>query len=141
MSASNSIQIRRVSVTDPKDMPTKGIAETPGGTMYGTTPGGTRIIYDRLFMLRQKQAPVSRTPPSLPQIPGITKDLSENRSKNNSLSKQEEREHGVIEETSEENGAGDNKAVKISENSTAQNQSFQDENVDEAVDDELDMEM
>merc|ERR1711912_129897 len=106
MPAPRGIQIRRVSVTDPKDMPTKGIAETPGGT---------RIIYDRLFMLRQKQAPVARTPPVLPQIPGITKDLSD--------VKQEEREHGVIEEKSEEDGSGDKPTQQAANNeNSTQNQ-------------------
>jgi len=129
MSSSRSINIRRVSVTDPKDMPTKGIAETPGGTMYGTTPGGTRIIYDRLFMLRQKGAPVARTPPTLPQIPGITKELDQ---------KQAEREHEVIEEASEENGSGDKAQAPTD---SAQNESFQEENENENEDEELDMEL
>merc|ERR1712156_387839 len=85
-------------------------------------------------MLRQKQAPVARTPPVLPQIPGITKDLSE--------IKQEDREHGVIEEKSEEEGSGDKITQQASNNEdSTQNQSFQDENEDEAIDDELDMEL
>merc|ERR1712178_173673 len=76
MSSSQGIAIRRVSVTSPQDMPTKGIAETPGGTIFGTTPGGTRIIYDRLFLLKQKGSNLSRTPPvNLPAIPGVTQDL------------------------------------------------------------------
>ena len=77
MSSSQGIAIRRVSVTSPQDMPTKGIAETPGGTIFGTTPGGTRIIYDRLFLLKQKTSQLSRTPPvNLPNIPGVTNDLN-----------------------------------------------------------------
>merc|ERR1712036_66021 len=74
--SSQNIQIRRVSITDPKDMPKHGIAETPGGTLFGTTPGGTRIIYDRLFLLQRKESPAARTPPKLPQITGVTADLS-----------------------------------------------------------------
>merc|ERR1712170_120766 len=74
--SSQGIAIRRVSVTSPQDLPTKGIAETPGGTIFGTTPGGTRIIYDRLFLLKQKGSNLSRTPPvNLPAIPGVTQDL------------------------------------------------------------------
>merc|ERR1712036_131991 len=74
--SSQNIQIRRVSITDPKDLPKHGIAETPGGTIFGTTPGGTRIIYDRLFLLKQKGNQLSRTPPvNLPAIPGVTQDL------------------------------------------------------------------
>lgn len=76
MSAGQGIQIRRVSVTDPKDLPKVGLGETPGGTLFGTTPGGTRIIYERLFLLQRKESPAARTPPKLPNIPGVTTDLS-----------------------------------------------------------------
>jgi hypothetical protein len=51
----------------------KTLSTTPGGTIYGTTPGGTRIVYDRnaLFMLRN--SPLAKTPPTnLPVIPGVT---------------------------------------------------------------------
>ncbi|TPP61979.1 Eukaryotic translation initiation factor 4E-binding protein 2 [Fasciola gigantica] len=37
---------------------------TPGGTLFSTTPGGTRIIYDRDFMLQCRNSPLSRTPPA-----------------------------------------------------------------------------
>ncbi|XP_051486923.1 eukaryotic translation initiation factor 4E-binding protein 3 [Apus apus] len=51
----------------------EGYSSTPGGTVYCTTPGGTRIIYDRKFLLECKNSPVARTPPCcLPQIPGVT---------------------------------------------------------------------
>ena len=80
-------------------------------------------------MLRQKGAPVARTPPTLPQIPGITKELDQ---------KQVEREHEVIEEATEENGSGDKAKAQAD---SAQNQSFQDENEDENEDEELDMEL
>jgi len=69
---SEGLKIRRVSITDPRDMPISGIAETPGGTIFGTTPGGTRIIYERAFLLQRKGVPASQTPPKLPQIPGVT---------------------------------------------------------------------
>ncbi|XP_054942773.1 eukaryotic translation initiation factor 4E-binding protein 3 [Physeter macrocephalus] len=62
---------------------------TLGGTLYSTTPGslrpgqrvrvagrgrgGTRIIYDRKFLLECKNSPIAQTPPCcLPQIPGVT---------------------------------------------------------------------
>jgi len=82
MASSRGIEIkeRRVSITDAnvwKALPKHNIAETPGGTMWGTTPGGTRIIYDRLFMLAQKNSPCARTPPKLPKIPGVTVSLAE----------------------------------------------------------------
>ncbi|NWS76010.1 4EBP3 protein, partial [Crotophaga sulcirostris] len=51
----------------------EGYSSTLGGTVYSTTPGGTRIIYDRKFLLECKNSPVARTPPCcLPQIPGVT---------------------------------------------------------------------
>ncbi|XP_062392758.1 eukaryotic translation initiation factor 4E-binding protein 3-like [Sardina pilchardus] len=49
------------------------LGQTPGGTLFSTTPGGTRIIYDRKFLLHCRSSPLARTPPSsLPQIPGVT---------------------------------------------------------------------
>ncbi|NXH76450.1 4EBP3 protein, partial [Hydrobates tethys] len=51
----------------------QGYSSMPGGTIYSTTLGGTRIIYDRKFLLECKNSPVARTPPCcLPQIPGVT---------------------------------------------------------------------
>ncbi|NXV52193.1 4EBP3 protein, partial [Uria aalge] len=57
----------------------EGYSSTPGGTVYSTMPAGllllagTRIIYDRKFLLECKNSPVARTPPCcLPQIPGVT---------------------------------------------------------------------
>ncbi|NXX97883.1 4EBP3 protein, partial [Centropus bengalensis] len=51
----------------------EGYSSTPGGTIYSTTPGGSRITYDRKFLLECKNSPVARTPPCcLPQIPGVT---------------------------------------------------------------------
>nr|XP_024001615.1 eukaryotic translation initiation factor 4E-binding protein 3-like [Salvelinus alpinus] len=36
-------------------------------------PSGTRIIYDRKFLLECRSSPLARTPPcSLPNIPGVT---------------------------------------------------------------------
>ncbi|XP_029922039.1 eukaryotic translation initiation factor 4E-binding protein 1-like isoform X2 [Myripristis murdjan] len=34
---------------------------------------GTRIIYDRKFLLQCRTSPLARTPPSLPDIPGVTR--------------------------------------------------------------------
>uniref|UniRef100_A0A4W5QIW2 Eukaryotic translation initiation factor 4E binding protein 3 n=1 Tax=Hucho hucho TaxID=62062 RepID=A0A4W5QIW2_9TELE len=38
-------------------------SQTPGGTLFSTTPGGTRIIYDRKFLLECRNSPIARTPP------------------------------------------------------------------------------
>ncbi|KAI0230185.1 Eukaryotic translation initiation factor 4E-binding protein 1 [Lamellibrachia satsuma] len=48
-------------------------SSTPGGTLFSTTPGGTRIIYDRAFLLECRNSPLTRSPPpNLPKIPGVT---------------------------------------------------------------------
>ncbi|CAL8276445.1 unnamed protein product [Merluccius merluccius] len=63
---------RRVTVHDAALMP-QDYSSTPGGTLFSTTPGGTRIIYDRKFLLQCRTSPLARTPPILPDIPGVTR--------------------------------------------------------------------
>ncbi|RKP26746.1 eukaryotic translation initiation factor 4E binding protein-domain-containing protein [Syncephalis pseudoplumigaleata] len=47
---------------------------TPHGTIFSTTPGGTRIIYDRNKLLSLRNSPLSRTPPAnMANIPGVTR--------------------------------------------------------------------
>eukprot|EP01100_Stratorugosa_tubuloviscum_P015931 TRINITY_DN968_c1_g1_i1.p1 TRINITY_DN968_c1_g1~~TRINITY_DN968_c1_g1_i1.p1 ORF type:complete len:159 (-),score=76.68 TRINITY_DN968_c1_g1_i1:222-698(-) len=48
------------------------LSATPGGTLFATTPGGTKIFYDRKKLLEIRNSPLSRTPPNLPDIPGVT---------------------------------------------------------------------
>ena len=44
---------------------------TPGGTVFGTTPGGTKIVYERAFLVQMRNSPLARTPPkNMPSIPG-----------------------------------------------------------------------
>ncbi|XP_022655979.1 eukaryotic translation initiation factor 4E-binding protein 3-like isoform X1 [Varroa jacobsoni] len=69
MSSAKTISIRRV--TNPSQLPAN-YSQTPGGTLFGTTPGGTRVVYERAFLLSLQQSPLSRTPPTLPMIPGFT---------------------------------------------------------------------
>ncbi|UJR08417.1 hypothetical protein I4U23_012687 [Adineta vaga] len=72
MSNSEGIPIRRLVINDPKDMPLH-YGETPGGSIFSTTPGGTRIYYDRAFLLSRRESPMTRSPPSkLPYIPEVT---------------------------------------------------------------------
>ncbi|XP_071323045.1 eukaryotic translation initiation factor 4E-binding protein 2-like [Trachinotus anak] len=66
--------VRRVAVHDAAHMP-QDYSTTPGGTLFSTTPGGTRIIYDRKFLLQCRTSPLARTPPNLPDIPGVTRPL------------------------------------------------------------------
>ena len=52
---------------DPHDL-----SQTPGGTLYATTPGGTKIVYNRDKLMALAQSPLSKSPLNLPYIPGIT---------------------------------------------------------------------
>ncbi|KAK2818983.1 hypothetical protein Q5P01_024544 [Channa striata] len=73
--------IRRVAIHDAAHMP-QDYSTTPGGTLFSTTPGGTRIIYDRKFLLQCRTSPLTRTPPNLPDIPGVTRPLDPNDTTN-----------------------------------------------------------
>eukprot|EP01112_Ceratiomyxa_fruticulosa_P011803 TRINITY_DN3237_c0_g2_i1.p1 TRINITY_DN3237_c0_g2~~TRINITY_DN3237_c0_g2_i1.p1 ORF type:complete len:109 (+),score=24.74 TRINITY_DN3237_c0_g2_i1:342-668(+) len=49
------------------------ISQSLGGTFYGTTPGGSRFVYDRNSLLQMRNSPLSKTPPPImAHIPGIT---------------------------------------------------------------------
>uniref|UniRef100_A0A8C9JXT8 Eukaryotic translation initiation factor 4E binding protein 2 n=1 Tax=Panthera tigris altaica TaxID=74533 RepID=A0A8C9JXT8_PANTA len=48
------------------------LCHTPEGTLQPCFPG-TRIIYDRKFLLDRRNSPMAQTPPChLPNIPGVT---------------------------------------------------------------------
>lgn len=57
------------------------ISQSVGGTLYGTTPGGTRIKYDKDHLMYLRFSPQSKTPPrNFPVIPGVTKkNLEDNK--------------------------------------------------------------
>lgn len=57
---------------------------------------GTRIIYDRKFLLECKNSPIARTPPCcLPQIPGVTTLPTAPSSKLEELKEQKETEEEI----------------------------------------------
>jgi translation initiation factor 4E binding protein 1 len=79
MSASSCpkhIQIKRVQVNDFGQLPSD-LSSTPGGTLFSTTPGGTRIVYDRAFLMQCRNSPLAKSPPNLPKIPGVTCPVEE----------------------------------------------------------------
>ncbi|KAH3760490.1 eukaryotic translation initiation factor 4E binding protein 3 [Pelomyxa schiedti] len=49
------------------------LSTSVGGTLYGTTPGGTRLVYDRNTMLMLRGSPHAKTPPEMAFVSGITK--------------------------------------------------------------------
>lgn len=44
-------------------------------------PAGTRIIYDRKFLLQCRTSPLTHTPPKMPDIPGVTRPLKPDSSR------------------------------------------------------------
>jgi translation initiation factor 4E binding protein 2 len=62
-SHAQAIPSKKIMITDESQMPDV-YSSTPNGTIFSTTPGGTRIIYDRSMLLSLKNSPLSRTPPS-----------------------------------------------------------------------------
>ncbi|ESO87446.1 hypothetical protein LOTGIDRAFT_220154 [Lottia gigantea] len=79
MSAKESVSLgreipatRRVILHDAAHMP-NDYSSTPGGTIFSTTPGGTRIVYDRAFLLQCRNSPLTKSPPpNMAKIPGVT---------------------------------------------------------------------
>jgi len=56
------------------------LSSTPGGSIFGTTPGGTRIQYDRASLLSYRNSPLSKSPALLPQSIinlGVTTDAAQ----------------------------------------------------------------
>ena len=91
---------RRVTINSDSDLPDRGVAATPGGTvrcstyrkesvltilsffptgtLFSTTPGGTRIIYDRAFLMNLRNSPLAKSPPKMAYIAGVTNISAEN---------------------------------------------------------------
>lgn len=64
--------IRRVVLNDVSQLPAD-YSSTPGGTIFSTTPGGTRIVYDRSRLMQLRNSPLAKSPPpNMAKIPGIT---------------------------------------------------------------------
>eukprot|EP00742_Colponemidia_sp_Colp-10_P001917 GILJ01002048.1.p1 GENE.GILJ01002048.1~~GILJ01002048.1.p1 ORF type:complete len:115 (-),score=9.73 GILJ01002048.1:289-633(-) len=62
-----------ISVPRGRELPPSGYSVSAGGTIFSTTPGGTRIVYNRDSLLFMRNSPLSRTPPAMMvSIPGVT---------------------------------------------------------------------
>jgi hypothetical protein len=62
-------------LTDPSQIPRDiTISATPNGNnFYCTTPGGTRLVYDRSLLMKLSCSPMTKSPPSnMKLIPGVT---------------------------------------------------------------------
>merc|ERR1712188_36932 len=78
----------------------RDLAITPGGMHFlGTTPGGSRIMYDHATLMHYRQSPLSKTPPAnLPMIPGVTcPETDEERAKREAIETIPEEEEADIE--------------------------------------------
>jgi len=85
---------RRVVINHEHEMPSD-YGTTPGGTMFAHTPGGTRIVYERAFLMQMRQSPLAKTPPAnLPVIPGVTVPASTSPNKNCSTSPKKHNDSG-----------------------------------------------
>ena len=51
----------------------RDLSTSAGGSIFGTTPGGSRIVYDRETLLSLRNSPMAQTPPKgMQRIPGVT---------------------------------------------------------------------
>ncbi|NWY73024.1 4EBP1 protein, partial [Erithacus rubecula] len=69
-----------LALPDGAPLPPGDYSTTPGGTvgLSCSVPPGTRIIYDRQFLMECRNSPGAKTPPSdLPDIPGVTSPSGE----------------------------------------------------------------
>lgn len=80
--ATQAIPIKRVLLNDPSELPSH-YSQTPGGTMFSTTPGGTKIIYERSFLLNLRNSPISKTPPAFDIPENLTKGSSPKKHSHN----------------------------------------------------------
>ncbi|XP_048369195.1 eukaryotic translation initiation factor 4E-binding protein 1 [Sphaerodactylus townsendi] len=93
------IPATRLSLPDGVPLLPGDYSTTPGGTLFGTTPGGTRIIYDRNFLMECRNSPVAKTPPChLPDIPGVTSPSGKELGSVTSHAHNEEEKPGIGEE-------------------------------------------
>ncbi|XP_078043519.1 eukaryotic translation initiation factor 4E binding protein thor [Augochlora pura] len=98
---SQSIPLKKILFSDPSQLPAD-YSSTPGGTLFSTTPGGTRIVYERDFLMNLQNSPISRTPPQ--NISSIPAELLKTSSLNSTTPAKTQtiRDTPAIEESAEQ---------------------------------------
>ncbi|CAO3640969.1 unnamed protein product [Cunninghamella blakesleeana] len=69
-----------VSIQRSETISTSELSTTPNGTVYGSTPGGTRVIYDCNTLLALANSQLAKTPNTMAYVPGITKHNPQDKS-------------------------------------------------------------
>ncbi|ORY96923.1 eukaryotic translation initiation factor 4E binding protein [Syncephalastrum racemosum] len=73
--AAAPVNIRRAEAN--ASLPTD-YSTTPHGTIYSSTPGGTRVIYDRDTLLALSNSELAKTPPTqMAFVAGVTKTVND----------------------------------------------------------------
>ncbi|XP_076652609.1 eukaryotic translation initiation factor 4E binding protein thor [Halictus rubicundus] len=96
---SQSIPLKKILFSDPSQLPAD-YSSTPGGTLFSTTPGGTRIVYERDFLMNLQNSPISRTPPQ--NISAIPAELRKNTSSISITPVKAKKDAPAIEESAEQ---------------------------------------
>jgi len=95
------IPSKRFVLNDLSQLP-HDYSTTPGGSIFSTTPGGTRIFYDRSFLLQCRNSPLTKSPPpNMAKIPGVTVPGEINMPKENGDVKENHRDKNTPEITHE----------------------------------------
>ncbi|CAG9813424.1 unnamed protein product [Phaedon cochleariae] len=98
---SKAIPIKRVLINDPSELPSH-YCSTPGGTLFSTTPGGTKIVYEKSFLMNLRNSPISKTPPTfeIPEnlMPGSSPKAHGISQKTNKLSTPKKNQHQNVQE-------------------------------------------
>ncbi|CAI2164263.1 4847_t:CDS:2 [Funneliformis geosporum] len=72
--STNARDIPAIKKAEPGTPLPPNYSTTPLGTIYSSTPGGSKIMYDRTTLLNLANSPLAKTPPSnLAYVPGVTK--------------------------------------------------------------------
>ncbi|CAJ0752476.1 8238_t:CDS:2 [Entrophospora sp. SA101] len=103
-----SKEIPIIKKAEPGTSIPENYSRTPSGTIYSSTPGGTRIIYDRNTLLNLANSPLAKTPPTkLPYIPVDSNQSGnissggesgdEDSSNHNTQGYKDDHDHGVFD--------------------------------------------